>query len=55
MAGEDAVDLSSHLGPRTVIIHRRDSDFGFTLRHFIVYPPESSVVHSSEDVSFLWK
>ncbi|XP_035898199.1 uncharacterized protein LOC118505862 isoform X2 [Anopheles stephensi] len=28
-------------GPRIVILHRYNGDFGFTLRHFIVYPPES--------------
>ncbi|XP_063706527.1 rho GTPase-activating protein 21 isoform X3 [Culicoides brevitarsis] len=28
-------------GPRTVVLHRINNDFGFTLRHFIVYPPES--------------
>ncbi|XP_045168315.2 rho GTPase-activating protein 21-like isoform X3 [Mercenaria mercenaria] len=27
-------------GPRTVTIPRTDRGFGFTLRHFIVYPPE---------------
>lgn len=29
------------MGPRTVVIQRGEStDFGFTLRHFIVYPPQ---------------
>ncbi|XP_053667758.1 uncharacterized protein LOC128718106 [Anopheles marshallii] len=28
-------------GPRIVILHRYNGDFGFTLRHFIVYPPEN--------------
>ncbi|XP_049276677.1 uncharacterized protein LOC125760522 isoform X1 [Anopheles funestus] len=28
-------------GPRIVILHRYNGDFGFTLRHFIVYPPDS--------------
>ncbi|WAQ93623.1 RHG21-like protein [Mya arenaria] len=27
-------------GPRTVYIPRSERGFGFTLRHFIVYPPE---------------
>ena len=27
-------------GPRTVTISRTERGFGFTLRHFIVYPPE---------------
>ncbi|XP_058826525.1 uncharacterized protein LOC131686301 isoform X4 [Topomyia yanbarensis] len=26
-------------GPRLVVLHRHNGDFGFTLRHFIVYPP----------------
>ncbi|XP_023932056.1 rho GTPase-activating protein 23-like [Lingula anatina] len=30
-------------GPRTVAVPRTESGFGFTLRHFIVYPPESAV------------
>ncbi|XP_071958724.1 rho GTPase-activating protein 23-like isoform X2 [Antedon mediterranea] len=30
-------------GPRKVTVHRNSSGFGFTLRHFIVYPPESAV------------
>ncbi|KAK9712627.1 PDZ domain [Popillia japonica] len=29
-------------GPRSLYIARRDDSFGFTLRHFIVYPPDSS-------------
>ncbi|KAL4222411.1 Rho GTPase-activating protein 21 [Mactra antiquata] len=29
-----------HKGPRTVRVARTDRGFGFTLRHFIVYPPE---------------
>ncbi|XP_016057691.1 PREDICTED: rho GTPase-activating protein 23 [Miniopterus natalensis] len=34
-------------GPRTLLLHKSLQDgFGFTLRHFIVYPPESAV-HSS--------
>ncbi|KFB41993.1 hypothetical protein ZHAS_00009569 [Anopheles sinensis] len=28
-------------GPRNVVLHRHNGDFGFTLRHFIVYPPDS--------------
>ncbi|XP_069112527.1 rho GTPase-activating protein 23-like isoform X2 [Argopecten irradians] len=27
-------------GPRTVVIPRTDQGYGFTLRHFIVYPPD---------------
>ncbi|XP_067650553.1 rho GTPase-activating protein 23-like isoform X1 [Haliotis asinina] len=33
----DALDWA---GPRTVLVPRTDQGFGFTLRHFIVYPPE---------------
>ena len=29
-------------GPRTVVVHRTENGFGFTLRHFIVYPPDSA-------------
>ncbi|CAG13993.1 unnamed protein product, partial [Tetraodon nigroviridis] len=29
--------------PRTLILQKNSQDFGFTLRHFIVYPPESEV------------
>ncbi|XP_014609050.1 PREDICTED: uncharacterized protein LOC106789401 isoform X4 [Polistes canadensis] len=28
-------------GPRTLLLKRSENGFGFTLRHFIVYPPES--------------
>ncbi|XP_051153796.1 uncharacterized protein LOC127276895 isoform X4 [Leptopilina boulardi] len=28
-------------GPRTLLLRRSKNGFGFTLRHFIVYPPES--------------
>ena len=31
------------IGPRTVHIPRTDRGYGFTLRHFIVYPPESAI------------
>ncbi|XP_063815759.1 rho GTPase-activating protein 23 isoform X1 [Pseudophryne corroboree] len=31
------------VGPRTLIIRKTRQGFGFTLRHFIVYPPESAV------------
>lgn len=30
-------------GPKTVTLKRTPQGFGFTLRHFIVYPPESAV------------
>uniref|UniRef100_A0A3B4WFP1 Rho GTPase activating protein 23 n=1 Tax=Seriola lalandi dorsalis TaxID=1841481 RepID=A0A3B4WFP1_SERLL len=30
-------------GPRTLVLHKNSQGFGFTLRHFIVYPPESAL------------
>ncbi|KAL1264190.1 hypothetical protein QQF64_004545, partial [Cirrhinus molitorella] len=30
-------------GPRTVVLEKNSQSFGFTLRHFIVYPPESAL------------
>lgn len=40
-------------GPRTLRLHKSLQDgFGFTLRHFIVYPPESAV-HCSLKVHVL--
>ncbi|XP_076000154.1 rho GTPase-activating protein 23 isoform X3 [Genypterus blacodes] len=30
-------------GPRTLLLHKNSQGFGFTLRHFIVYPPESAL------------
>ncbi|XP_077589879.1 LOW QUALITY PROTEIN: rho GTPase-activating protein 23 [Stigmatopora nigra] len=30
-------------GPRTLVLRKTSQGFGFTLRHFIVYPPESSL------------
>uniref|UniRef100_A0A3Q3NLK5 Rho GTPase activating protein 23b n=1 Tax=Labrus bergylta TaxID=56723 RepID=A0A3Q3NLK5_9LABR len=35
-------------GPRTIFVQKNLQGFGFTLRHFIVYPPESSL-HSLKD------
>ena len=32
--------LLSWAGPRTVVVPRSTQGFGFTLRHFVVYPPE---------------
>ena len=37
-------------GPKTLRLQRTSQGFGFTLRHFIVYPPESAV-HCSRKVS----
>ncbi|KAE8744297.1 hypothetical protein FOCC_FOCC009020, partial [Frankliniella occidentalis] len=32
-------------GPRSLVLRRQENqDFGFTLRHFIVYPPESYTI-----------
>ncbi|XP_028933958.1 rho GTPase-activating protein 21 isoform X2 [Ornithorhynchus anatinus] len=36
-------------GPKTVLLKRTSQGFGFTLRHFIVYPPESAVQFSYKD------
>lgn len=33
-------------GPKTLCLRRTSQGFGFTLRHFIVYPPESAVHNS---------
>ncbi|KPP63540.1 hypothetical protein Z043_118193, partial [Scleropages formosus] len=30
-------------GPRTIVLRKNAQGFGFTLRHFIVYPPESAL------------
>lgn len=50
LSGSSGVNNSSGTGssgvggPRTVVLQRQNNDFGFTLRHFIVYPPESCTV-----------
>ncbi|CAL1597459.1 unnamed protein product [Knipowitschia caucasica] len=36
-------------GPKTLHLLRTSQGFGFTLRHFIVYPPESAVHNSLKD------
>ncbi|XP_062847178.1 rho GTPase-activating protein 21 [Trichomycterus rosablanca] len=36
-------ELFSWPGPKTLHLHRTSQGYGFTLRHFIVYPPESAV------------
>ncbi|KAM9488691.1 rho GTPase-activating protein 21a [Clarias gariepinus] len=41
--------LFSWPGPKTLLLHRTSQGFGFTLRHFIVYPPESAVHSSFKD------
>ncbi|KAK5851390.1 hypothetical protein PBY51_002190 [Eleginops maclovinus] len=42
------VEGVSWQGPRTIYVPKNSQGFGFTLRHFIVYPPESSI-HSLKD------
>ncbi|XP_063076782.1 rho GTPase-activating protein 23 [Engraulis encrasicolus] len=50
-ANERARPLSGEglacVGPRTVLLQKNSQGFGFTLRHFIVYPPESALQHPS--------
>ena len=42
-------------GPRTISIQRSSGGFGFTLRHFIVYPPDSvSVSTVSTHLTCIW-
>ncbi|KAJ8010114.1 hypothetical protein DPEC_G00071630 [Dallia pectoralis] len=36
-------------GPKTLRLQRTSQGFGFTLRHFIVYPPESAMTSSLKD------
>uniref|UniRef100_A0A8P4KEU5 Rho GTPase activating protein 23a n=1 Tax=Dicentrarchus labrax TaxID=13489 RepID=A0A8P4KEU5_DICLA len=36
-------------GPRTLVLHKNSQGFGFTLRHFIVYPPESALHTNLKD------
>ncbi|XP_008327681.1 rho GTPase-activating protein 23 isoform X5 [Cynoglossus semilaevis] len=36
-------------GPRTLVLHKNSQGFGFTLRHFIVYPPESAMHTNLKD------
>ncbi|XP_022065196.2 rho GTPase-activating protein 23-like isoform X4 [Acanthochromis polyacanthus] len=42
------VEGVSWQGPRTIFLQKNSQGFGFTLRHFIVYPPESSL-HTVKD------
>ncbi|KAL0197316.1 hypothetical protein M9458_005856, partial [Cirrhinus mrigala] len=44
-SGADGLGVSWQ-GPRTLVLHKNSQGFGFTLRHFIVYPPESAL-HTS--------
>ncbi|XP_076359015.1 rho GTPase-activating protein 23-like [Tachypleus tridentatus] len=36
-------------GPRRLVLHRDDTDFGFTLRHFIIYPPDKNQGQEKEE------
>ncbi|XP_062376818.1 rho GTPase-activating protein 21-like isoform X2 [Sardina pilchardus] len=45
--GED--EAFSWPGPKTLRLRRTSQGFGFTLRHFIVYPPESAVQSSLKE------
>ncbi|XP_053324412.1 rho GTPase-activating protein 21 [Spea bombifrons] len=42
-------EVFSWPGPKTVVLRRISGGFGFTLRHFIVYPPESAVHTSTKN------
>ncbi|XP_072010232.1 rho GTPase-activating protein 21 isoform X5 [Engystomops pustulosus] len=42
-------EVFSWPGPKNVMLRRTSEGFGFTLRHFIVYPPESAVQTSIKD------
>uniref|UniRef100_UPI00398F1920 rho GTPase-activating protein 23 isoform X2 n=1 Tax=Pristiophorus japonicus TaxID=55135 RepID=UPI00398F1920 len=42
-------EIFSWPGPKTVLLQKNSQGFGFTLRHFIVYPPESAVQPSFKD------
>ncbi|XP_065214459.1 rho GTPase-activating protein 21 isoform X2 [Planococcus citri] len=43
-ANEADCEDSTVSGVRSIVIERSEYGFGFTLRHFIVYPPESSAI-----------
>ena len=45
--------LLSWAGPRTVVVPRSAQGFGFTLRHFVVYPPESASRSPHTQVSLI--
>ncbi|XP_038077451.1 rho GTPase-activating protein 21-B-like isoform X2 [Patiria miniata] len=46
-ASDKSESRSPWPGPRKVTLQRNAAGFGFTLRHFIVYPPESAVAELS--------
>ncbi|KAM7382286.1 hypothetical protein PAMA_012917 [Pampus argenteus] len=43
------VEGMSWHGPRTIFLQKNLQGFGFTLRHFIVYPPESSFLSLKDE------
>ncbi|XP_016122866.1 rho GTPase-activating protein 23-like isoform X3 [Sinocyclocheilus grahami] len=47
-SGADGLGVSWQ-GPRTLVLHKNSQGFGFTLRHFIVYPPESALHTNLKD------
>ncbi|XDV12792.1 hypothetical protein PO909_001369 [Leuciscus waleckii] len=47
-SGADGLGMSWQ-GPRTLVLQKNSQGFGFTLRHFIVYPPESALHTSFKD------
>ncbi|KAK7174554.1 hypothetical protein R3I93_001690 [Phoxinus phoxinus] len=47
-SGADGLGMSWQ-GPRTLLLQKNSQGFGFTLRHFIVYPPESALHTSFKD------
>ena len=40
--------------PRTVIVSRTHQGFGFTLRHFIVYPPDTDSQQVNKLKNVIW-
>ncbi|XP_076856271.1 rho GTPase-activating protein 23 isoform X3 [Brachyhypopomus gauderio] len=48
-AGAASGEGGAWKGPRTVVVQKNSQGFGFTLRHFIVYPPESAFHSSLKD------
>ncbi|XP_056309992.1 rho GTPase-activating protein 23 isoform X6 [Danio aesculapii] len=47
-SGTDGLGVSWQ-GPRTLVLQKNSQGFGFTLRHFIVYPPESALHTTLKD------
>nr|XP_029711044.1 uncharacterized protein LOC109428467 isoform X2 [Aedes albopictus] len=49
LPGNAVVPTGLLSGPRIVVLHRHNGDFGFTLRHFIVYPPPEATSDPNTD------